>query len=151
MGFVSWHLIQDVTVDVIVRAPKDSEPCERWVELLRDSGLKVDVLTDADPRATLREFHIPPSLEADHTAVLVNGLHYVIEGHVPVDAITQLRERKLPIHGLSVPGTPPGAPGFSGTGPYEIWAFTTKGRIFLVERRSVVRRLAEHGASAKFR
>ena len=151
MGFLLWHIIQDATVDVIVRVPKDREPCKQWVALLRESGLKVEVQSDANPKATLREFQIPPSLTADHTAVLVNGPHYVIEGHVPVDAIQQLRARKLPIHGLSVPGNPVGAPGFSGTGSYEIWAFTTKGRIFLFEKRSVVRRIAAESVVAHLR
>ena len=143
MVLFAWHLVQDATLDVVVRMPKDSEPCQRWVDSLRESGLRVRVSIDSDPAATLREYHVPHALEADHAAVLINGPHFVIVGHVPADAVAQLRKHPIPIHGLAVPGSPAGAPGFSGTGTYEIWAFTETGRTFLFEKRDVVRRIVK--------
>ena len=149
MLLMAWHLIQDATVDLIVEMPKDRDTCERWIDSLREAGLSVRVLADPDPVATFREHHVPHALEADHTAILVNGRHYLIVGHVPADAIVQLRDHTLPIHGLAVPGTPAGAPGFSGTGAYEIWAFTLDGHTYLFEKRSVVRRIAQQGDAAR--
>ena len=57
-------------------------------------------------------FGVPEHLQGCH-ATVIEG--YVIEGHVPVAAISRLLQEKPPIPGISLPGMPEGSPGMSGT------------------------------------
>lgn len=54
-----------------------------------------------------------------HTAV-IGG--YVVEGHVPVEALVQLLAEKPDIKGITLPGMPVGTPGMPGkqTEPYVV-------------------------------
>lgn len=80
------------------------------------------------------EHGIPRDLEACHTAV-VEG--YVVEGHVPADAIQRLLRERPAVAGLAVPGMPEGAPGMEGPRPqpYEIIAFDRDGGRTVYETR----------------
>lgn len=66
---------------------------------------------------------------------LVEG--YVIEGHVPVDAITRLLAEKPPVVGLAVRGMPIGSPGMEGPRPqrYDVLAFDRLGRVSVYARK----------------
>jgi len=80
------------------------------------------------------ELGVAPELGSCHTAV-VEG--YVIEGHVPADAIARLLEERPNIVGLAVPGMPVGSPGMEGPNPqpYEILAFDAEGNVSVFDRR----------------
>ncbi len=80
------------------------------------------------------KYGVPPQLRACHTA-LVQG--YVIEGHVPVDAIARLLKEKPPIIGLAVPGMPIGSPGMEGPNPqrYDVLSFDRQGRVSVYARK----------------
>ncbi len=71
---------------------------------------------------------VPPDLGGCHTAK-VEG--YVIEGHVPVDAVQRLLAERPSVKGLSVPGMPVGSPGMEIEGapadPFEVIAFAADG------------------------
>ena len=56
---------------------------------------------------------------------------YVIEGHVPVDAINRLLKEKPPVVGLVVLGMPIGSPGMEGPNPqsYDVLSFDRQGRL----------------------
>lgn len=54
---------------------------------------------------------IPPDLASCHTA-LIDG--YVVEGHVPADAIRRLLDERPEIDGIALPGMPAGSPGMGG-------------------------------------
>ena len=81
---------------------------------------------------------IPDNVASCHTAK-VDG--YLLEGHVPADAIDKLlaeRPDVAGIAGLSVPGMPIGAPGMAAPGQegnYEVVMFTKSGAAALYERR----------------
>jgi hypothetical protein len=57
---------------------------------------------------------------------------YIIEGHVPADAVAKLlRERPEGVAGLAVPGMPLGSPGMElgdQVQPYDVIAFGPGGR-----------------------
>jgi hypothetical protein len=66
----------------------------------------------------------------------VNG--YVIEGHVPADAVQRLLREKPKVTGIAVPGMPVGSPGMEqGTQKerYEIVAFDRSGKTSVFDRR----------------
>lgn len=76
---------------------------------------------------------MPKAAQACHTAV-VEG--YVVEGHVPVDAIRRMLKDRPSIVGIAVPGMPTGSPGMDGPKqPYDIVSFDKAGKIAVIERR----------------
>ncbi len=101
--------------------------CIGWVEHLRQAGFSVTVTDTADLSAIKKRLGVPDDLASCHTAE-VNG--YVIEGHVPADAITRLLRETPPGSGLSVPGMPIGSPGMEGGTPqaYDVILFGSQGR-----------------------
>jgi len=54
---------------------------------------------------------VPDGAASCHTA-LVNG--YVVEGHVPIEAIVKLLNDRPDAVGLALPGMPLGSPGMGG-------------------------------------
>lgn len=77
---------------------------------------------------------VPPQLRQCHVALLQG---YVIEGHVPVDAIARLLNEKPPIVGLVVQGMPIGSPGMEGPNPqpYDVLAFDRQDRVSVYARK----------------
>jgi hypothetical protein len=77
---------------------------------------------------------VPQELRECHMA-LVQG--YVIEGHVPVDAIRKLLTERPPLIGLVVRGMPIGSPGMEGPNPqhYDVLALDKQGRVSVYVRK----------------
>jgi hypothetical protein len=95
--------------------------CNGWVEHLRHEGFPVTVKDSTDLTAIKQRLGVPDSLAACHTAE-VGG--YVIEGHVPADAIKRLLRETPQGLGLAVPGMPSGSPGMDGAPQtYEVVLF----------------------------
>ncbi|CAA7611968.1 Metal-binding protein [Magnetospirillum sp. LM-5] len=85
--------------------------CGGWVDYLRDNGWQV-VVHDVDDLDGLKDrMGVPDQVRSCHTAKV--GA-YVIEGHVPIEAIDKLFQAKLKITGIAAPGMPQGSPGMSG-------------------------------------
>ena len=101
--------------------------CAKWVEHMKKAGFDVAV-TDTDNVSLIKAEHkVPSNLAACHTA-LVNG--YVVEGHVPEDAIRKMLAEKPKIAGIAVAGMPMGAPGMETDGvpqTYDVMAFDATG------------------------
>ena len=72
---------------------------------------------------------VPPALESCHTAEIAG---YLIEGHVPADAIKRLLKERPAVVGLAVPGMPLGSPGIESPGQaperYQVLAFDKTGK-----------------------
>lgn len=73
------------------------------------------------------EFGIPLSKQGCHTAVVDD---YVVEGHVPVEALVELRESKPDTRGITLPGMPIGTPGMPGVQTEAFIVETLEGDIF---------------------
>jgi hypothetical protein len=111
----------------------DCTCCEGHAQYLRQNGFKVDVRTIADLRSFKQTHGIPDALEGCHT-IFING--YIVEGHVPVNAIHKLLASRAKIRGISIPGMPTGVPGMEGPreGPiaiYEIADGAAKPKVFM--------------------
>lgn len=89
-----------------------------YLEEYLESPLTETQSDDID--AVKRRHGIPPDLRSCHTLVLDE---YVVEGHVPVEAIAMLLEEAPAIDGIALPGMPPGSPGMGGTksGPFTVY------------------------------
>ena len=96
--------------------------CHDWVEHLRANGFTATVRDTAGMAAVKARLGVPRALGSCHTAE-IGG--YVIEGHVPADAIKRLLAEKPEARGLAVPGMPIGSPGMEGGTPeiYEVILF----------------------------
>ncbi|ATW03716.1 MULTISPECIES: DUF411 domain-containing protein [Sphingomonadaceae] len=107
--------------------------CEKWAEHI-ETNMKQDVETrnSLNMSAVKDANAVPETLRSCHT-MIVEG--YVIEGHVPADAIAKLlREKPTGVKGLAVAGMPVGSPGMeyqNQTQPYQVIAFGDSGqRVF---------------------
>lgn len=86
--------------------------CGGWVEYMEEKGFKVVVHKDDDMDAVKRRLKVPEEAWSCHTAKIGP---YVIEGHVPVEAIDRLmKEKPKGVAGIASPGMPQGSPGMSG-------------------------------------
>ena len=103
--------------------------CTGWVEHLRKAGFTAEVVETSEINRVKVRLGVPQDLASCHTAV-IGG--YVIEGHVPADAIKRLLAEEPMGKGLAVAGMPMGSPGMEmeGIAPetYEVVLFGPSGR-----------------------
>ncbi len=102
--------------------------CEAWVAHVRRAGFDARIEVSADIDAVKRRLGVPEALASCHTAE-IDG--YLLEGHVPAEAIEKLLAERPAIRGLAVPGMPIGSPGMETPGmapePFRIVAFAANG------------------------
>lgn len=100
--------------------------CEEYAAYLREAGFAVTVRETDDLAGLSRAAGVPEALAGCHLA-RVEG--YVVEGHVPVEAIRRLLAERPPLRAITLPGMPPGSPGMMGTkvGPFTIHAIGRDG------------------------
>jgi hypothetical protein len=110
--------------------------CGNWVEHMKTAGFEVKAINVADIDQVKKTYGVPASASSCHTA-LVDG--YVLEGHVPADAVQRMLREKPKFAGLAVPGMPMGSPGMDVPGghkdPYAIMSFDKAGAVAVYERR----------------
>jgi hypothetical protein len=98
--------------------------CSGWVNHLRASGFTTEVIESPEVNRVKVRLGVPQDLASCHTAEVAG---YVIEGHVPADAIKSLLAERPGAKGLAVPGMPVGSPGMEveGAAPetYEVVLF----------------------------
>jgi hypothetical protein len=101
--------------------------CDGYADYLRSHGFTVTAKATPDLSEISRKAGIPPDLQGCHTAFIGD---YVVDGHVPVEAIEKLLAEKPAIKGITLPGMPEGSPGMVGdkTGPFTIYAIDADGR-----------------------
>jgi hypothetical protein len=106
--------------------------CMKWADHAA-KGLDAEVIAENADMQMVKDLHgVPTALRACHT-MIVEG--YVIEGHVPAEAIEKLlRDKPTDVIGIAVAGMPVGSPGMEHqdmTEPYQVIAFGPKGqRVF---------------------
>jgi hypothetical protein len=112
---------------IIVHKSPTCECCGRWVAQLRQEGFDVTVHETQDLGAVKQRLHVPAHLGSCHTSTVGS---YVLEGHVPVVALTRLLGEGPAVAGIAVAGMPAGAPGMESLSPvpYDVLAFDRDGR-----------------------
>lgn len=88
--------------------------CTAWTEHLKSSGFDFRVVNLDDLSPIRKQLGAPADLASCHIAT-IGG--YVVEGHVPADAIKKLLGEKTEAVGLFAPGMPLGSPGMEGPYP----------------------------------
>ncbi len=120
------------TAPLMITVSKDPSCgcCNGWIAHLRQAGFTVTAQDTRELAEIKSRLGVPERLTSCHTAE-IGG--YVIEGHVPADAIRRLLKETPPAAGLAVPGMPVGCPGMEGGAPeiYEVVLFGADGeRVF---------------------
>ena len=82
--------------------------CKSYEEYLRRHAFSVRSEETDEMDSVKSEQGIPQDAEACHTTVIGD---YVVEGHVPVEAIEKLLDERPDIDGIAVPGMPANSPG----------------------------------------
>lgn len=103
--------------------------CTAWATHLRENGFAVELVDNPQINRIKAKLGVPSALASCHTAEIEG---YVIEGHVPADAIHRLLRDRPKLTGLAVPGMPIGSPGMEIEGTpaetYSVIAFGPSGR-----------------------
>ena len=113
--------------EIVVYQSRTCGCCKKWVSHLKDNGFLVKSEYVDDVSQLKTRMNVPQNLSSCHTAV-VNG--YIVEGHVPAEAVKKLLSEAPEIKGLAVPGMPMGSPGMEGhyKESYNVMAFDKSGR-----------------------
>lgn len=123
---------------VIVTKDPNCGCCGGWVEHMKAAGFPVEVVTTSQIDQVKLRLGVPDDLASCHTAE-VSG--YVVEGHVPSDAVRRLLAEKPQARGLAVPGMPMGSPGMEVVGKapdnYEVILFGSSGQTSFARYRGV--------------
>lgn len=94
--------------------------CDVYADTLIAAGVDVTVVNDARSMYEAKQrYGIPPAASSCHTFTLGE---YVIEGHVPLEALEALLTERPAIDGIVLAGMPIGTPGMPGTktAPFEV-------------------------------
>lgn len=104
--------------------------CEVWTNAMQKVGHPVEIHHLDDLTEVKATAGVPDGYESCHTAIIDLGRSYVLEGHVPLEAIEKLAAELPDIKGLAVPGMPSGSLGMGGSPePYTVYAFTDCGQV----------------------
>jgi hypothetical protein len=106
--------------------------CEGYATYLRNHGYAVTTIATHNLSLIRREHGVPSDLAGCHT-MLVEG--YVVEGHIPVAALSKLLAERPKIKGISLPGMPDGSPGMTGrkSEPFTIYEISDEQKVYAVE------------------
>jgi hypothetical protein len=105
---------------VIAKDPSCS-CCGSWARYLRADGFSAEIIEGAAMDQLKAQLGVPEALRSCHTAT-IGG--YVIEGHVPAEAIRRLLAERPQASGLAVAGMPSSAPGMDVPGASDIYDVT---------------------------
>jgi hypothetical protein len=113
----------------VYRSP-GCECCKGYIAALEKQGVEVEMIEVTGPElvALKAEKGVPTEMESCHTTIM-DG--YVIEGHVPFEAVAKLRAERPAIAGIGLPGMPIGTPGMPGPKTEAYVVRTLSGESFL--------------------
>jgi hypothetical protein len=107
--------------------------CGQYAAYLEEKGYGIDIEGVADMQVIKEQFDVPYELESCHT-MEIDG--YVVEGHIPEEAVLRLLTERPDIKGIGMAGMPSGSPGMPGpkTSDFVIYEITrdgAKGDVFM--------------------
>ena len=131
-GALTVRIVSPVSAEtslskVVIHKDPNCGCCQKWADHLTAAGFSVKVIASPDLATIKAKLGVTDDIKSCHTAE-VGG--YVIEGHVPADAILRLLREKPAALGLAVPGMPAGSPGMEGSTAesYNVLLFGSEGR-----------------------
>ena len=102
--------------------------CTGHAKALEEAGFTVTIEETNNLDAVKQSNSVPADGASCHTSVIGD---YVVEGHVPLEAIEKLLTEKPNITGIGLPGMPIGTPGMPGpkTAPYAVYQLSEEGEM----------------------
>ncbi len=106
--------------------------CSGYAEYLEKNGFEVEVKVVENIDSIKEKYGIPYKLRSCHTSI-IDG--YVVEGHIPIEAVNKLLNEKPEIRGIALPGMPAGSPGMGGvkTTEFEIIGMKEDGQFLFTK------------------
>ena len=104
--------------------------CSKWVDHMRQAGFTVQAqdMSHDELQAVKTKYAVPAAANSCHTARLGG---YIVEGHIPADAVKKMLKERPRVVGIAVPGMPIGSPGMEVPGarvqPYDVLSFDKAG------------------------
>ena len=127
--FESWAWSGSIPVESVVQHHDPScGCCGEYVDYLEANDIGVKVEETDDLESVKRELGVPAGAGSCHT---IEVGAYVVEGHVPLEAVEELFENEPDVDGLTAPGMPQHSPGMGPPGdePLQIYAFDDSGAV----------------------
>jgi hypothetical protein len=99
--------------EAVVHRDQNCGCCEIHERYLSNLGVEVstEIRSHDEIMAIKAEYGVPYELSSCHTTI-IDG--YVVEGHMPHEAIELLLKEQPDILGIALPGMPSGSPGMPG-------------------------------------
>jgi hypothetical protein len=114
-------LAQSEPVNVTMYKNPNCKCCSKWATYMKENGFSVTEQPTDTLASVKKQKGVPDKLSSCHTAV-VDG--YIVEGHVPAEAINQLLQEQPEAKGIAVPGMPAQSPGMAEEpGPVDVYFF----------------------------
>ncbi len=112
LALLPLRVLASNNIAATLRKSADCNCCEGYADYLRKYGFNVQVVVENHlPRFT-QEAGVPADLLGCHTTFMKG---YVVEGHVPLEALQKLLTERPAILGISITGMPTGLPGMPGS------------------------------------
>ena len=139
-GYLAWpktEIPSDgkvAAIQMILHKSPTCGCCEIYGAYMRKRGYEVDEnnMSDASLSVLKRDSGIPREVWSCHTSE-IGG--YIVEGHIPNEAVEKLLAEKPDIKGIGMAGMPSGSPGMPGPKTdfmiYEINKDGTLGDLFM--------------------
>jgi len=136
----SFAAMAETLPEMVVTKDPSCGCCGAWIDHVSKAGFSAEVIESSEVNRLKARLGVPQALASCHTAE-VGG--YVIEGHVPADAIKRLLAQKPQARGLAVPGMPVGSPGMEVAGAendtYDVILFGPAGQTSFARYRGAQR------------
>lgn len=116
----------DAPRKIVVHKSATCGCCGGWATHMRNAGYVVEEINEPDMKAVKARLGVPEKMASCHTAE-VDG--YIVEGHVPAQAVARLLSERPKAIGLAAPGMPMGSPGMEMGAPevYTLYLFDASG------------------------
>jgi len=113
LGAAAWALQlgvarADDAMKMVVHKSATCGCCGKWAARMREARYIVEEIIETDMKAVKAKLGVPEKMASCHTAE-VDG--YIVEGHVPAQAIAHLLKERPKVVGIAAPGMPSGSPG----------------------------------------
>ncbi len=105
-------VLKENSVDITIYKTPQCGCCGVYINYMqKKTTSKITVEALPDLTSIKDRYNVPANMRSCHTSV-ING--YVVEGHIPAEAINKLLTDKPNIYGIAMPGMPSGSPGMPG-------------------------------------
>ena len=97
--------------------------CGGWAKAVAKAGFSIKVIDLEDLEDIKKQSSVTDELAGCHTAIFGD---YILEGHVPLEAIDKLMSEKPDIRRIAAPGMPAGSlgMGYDKDAKYNVYAFS---------------------------